>query len=188
MEGLRFLNLEYLFLVIYNFLTGNHAFTIPPELLSLWVSFKILATFGTLFLLTGIVYSLIRIDQIRKRQRAELGIVAMAQTSEEVKNTRWQQVLDHVASDNPNDWRQAIMEADIILDEMLTVMNYQGENLGEKLKQVERSDFDTLDQAWEAHKVRNEIAHQGSNFLLTDREARRVIDLYRQVFEEFRYI
>jgi hypothetical protein len=71
---------------------------------------------------------------------------------------------------------------------MTKKMGYHGDTLGERLNSVEKSDFLTLNLAWEAHKVRNMIAHEGSNYLLTKREAKRVIDLYRQVFEEFEFI
>lgn len=100
---------------------------------------------------------------------------------------KWQRVLDHIESQNPNDWKIAIIEADAILDEMVDSMGYNGESLGEKLKGVEQSDFTTLNNAWEAHKVRNMIAHEAS-YQLSEREARRVVDLYRTVFEEFHYI
>ncbi len=75
-----------------------------------------------------------------------------------------------------------------MLDDMVDAMGYEGEGLGERLKQIERSDFNTLNQAWEAHKIRNNIAHAGSDFTLTQREVRRVIDLYKQVFDEFDFI
>ena len=66
-------------------------------------------------------------------------------------------------------------------------MEYIGETIGEQLKGIEQSDFRTLAHAWEAHKVRNKLVHEG-DFMITKREARRVIDLYRKVFEEFHYI
>ena len=75
-----------------------------------------------------------------------------------------------------------------MLDEMLQRMGYRGESVGDKLKTIEESDFTSINEAWEAHKVRNQIAHRGSDFLITQREARRVADLYKRVFEEFRYI
>ncbi len=103
-------------------------------------------------------------------------------------NKRWERVLEHSDSDNPNDWKIAIIEADSILDEMVKSMGYHGNNLGERLKAIEPSDFNTLNNAWEAHKVRNAIAHEGANFQLNERETRRVIELYRAVFEEFKYI
>jgi hypothetical protein len=101
---------------------------------------------------------------------------------------RWKQITEHIETANPNDWKQAVMEADIILGEILDKMGYQGEGIGEKLRRVEKADFQTLDQAWEAHKIRNIIAHEGASYDLTQYEAKRVISLYRQVFEEFFYI
>jgi len=103
-------------------------------------------------------------------------------------NPRWQNVQNHIQSGSPGDWRLAIIEADIILEEMLKKMGYQGAGIGDMLKNVEKSDFTTLDQAWRAHKVRNNIAHDGGAYTLSHEEARRVIGLYQQVFEEFYYI
>jgi hypothetical protein len=101
---------------------------------------------------------------------------------------RWEHVLELLSSQNPGDWRLAVLEADIILDEIVTKMGYQGQNLGDKLKNIEKSDFLSLDDAWEAHKIRNIIAHRGSDYVLTLREARRVIELFARVFQEFGYI
>lgn len=108
--------------------------------------------------------------------------------TEDVSNRRWKNIQLLISSYNSNDWKQAIIEADIILDEMLEKMGYHGKSIGEKLKQIESSDFLTLNQAWEAHKVRNQIAHQGGNYVLSKDEAERVIDLYGQVFKEFYFI
>jgi hypothetical protein len=82
----------------------------------------------------------------------------------------------------------AIIEADIMLDTMLTKIGYDGNTVAEKLKNVEESDFVTLQKAWEAHKVRNRIAHDGSKFKISRGEAERVVNLFEQVFKEFYYI
>jgi hypothetical protein len=97
-------------------------------------------------------------------------------------------VQKHIASANQNDWKQAIIEADVMLDDILTRMGYRGESVGEKLKRVVTGDFASLDDAWEAHKVRNRIAHDGSNFVLTEHDAKHTIQRYKKVFEEFFYI
>lgn len=104
------------------------------------------------------------------------------------ENARWTHIQGLIASYNPSDWRQAIIEADIILEEMLEKMAYPGVTIGDKLKNVERSDFLTLDKAWSAHKVRNQIAHGGSTFKLSRELAERTIKEYEEVFREFYYI
>jgi len=106
-----------------------------------------------------------------------------------VVNEKWQKIRTYMLSNNHVEWRQAILESDIMLDEMLTKIGYAGQSVGEKLKNVEESDFVTLQKAWEAHKVRNRIAHGGADEVRLDRrEAERVIGLYEEVFKEFFYI
>lgn len=82
-------------------------------------------------------------------------------------------------------WRIGIMEADNLLFEALQEKGYQGENVGEMLK---NASFRTIDLAWDAHKVRNRIAHEGSNFELTEREAKRAFSLYESVFRDLKIV
>jgi hypothetical protein len=103
-------------------------------------------------------------------------------------NQRWENVLKRISSNQEGDWRLAIIEADIILSDMLSRMGYKGETIAEKLKQVEESDFKTIQSAWNGHKIRNQIAHSGSEYHLTKKEAERAIDYYKEVFEEFYFI
>ena len=101
---------------------------------------------------------------------------------------RWRKILELVESSNQNDWRQAIVDADTVLDEILAKGGFIGDSLGERLTNATKADFKTLDHAWEAHKVRNQIAHEGSSFQLSQPEAKRIINLYKHVFEEFYFI
>jgi hypothetical protein len=127
-----------------------------------------------------------RINEMNEKTRREAGRRNVF--SQNTRSSRWNIVETHMGSDNPGEWKLAIMEADSILEELVKKLNYPGTTLGEMMKQIDKSDFNTLDDAWEAHKVRNYIAHQGSTFLLTKHQANRVIRLYERVFKEFEYI
>lgn len=82
-------------------------------------------------------------------------------------------------------WRIGILEADNLLFEVLQERGYAGEGVGEMLK---NANFNTIDLAWDAHKVRNRIAHEGSSFELTEREAKRTFSLYESVFRDLKII
>ena len=82
-------------------------------------------------------------------------------------------------------WRIGIMEADNLLLEVLTEKGYEGDGVGEKLK---NASFRTIDLAWDAHKIRNRIAHEGSDFQLTEREAKRAFTLFESVFRDLKVI
>lgn len=145
-----------------------------------------------MMLVIGIIFAIDRTKAIRRKEKEiyypKVDTSFIDDSGDEALTSRWKTITEHVESENQNDWRQAIMEADIILNEILDKMGYKGESIGEKLKRVEKADFNTLDQAWEAHKIRNVIAHEGASYSLTQYEAKRVIGLYREVFEEFYYI
>ncbi len=151
------------------------------------------ATFS-LLLIVGIVYCFLRIEQIVHATRHEdvsHGDGHGEESSAHVDNPsekRWQRVMTYLNSDRESDWRLAVLEADVLLDEMLTQMGYHGDSIGEKLRSVEKSDFLTVEFAGEAHGVRNRIAHEGVAFTLTEREAKRVIKMYEDVFKEFKYL
>lgn len=146
----------------------------------------------SLFLFIGIIYVVDGLKRCRRREEIIYGPPEIPVVKEEKGDPalvkKWQKILDHVGSKNENDWRQAIIEADIILDDLLSKLGYQGETIGERLKRVDKGDFKTLSQANEAHWVRNRIAHDGSDHPLNQLEAQRVINLYKQVFEEFYHI
>ena len=150
----------------------------------------LLSMFLSSALVVFIMYVIFRISQIYSKQRKSLRPVQNAEEKKEekIKNEKWKIIMEHIESENANDWRLAILEADIVLGEMLDKLGYRGEGIGEQLKSVDKSDFTTIDGAWEAHKIRNSIAHEGASFMITEREAKRVVELYKKVFEEHDYI
>jgi hypothetical protein len=97
-------------------------------------------------------------------------------------------VVALAAGASESDWRRAVLEADIMLGVMLSARGYAGGTIGDQLKGASPIQFGTLDLAWAAHKVRNDIAHGGEGFVLSARDTQATIDKYRRVFEEFDYI
>lgn len=147
----------------------------------------------SVFFLIVIIYCVEQLKKIRKKESEmfDLKVVPIYEKNTEANPgmaKRWGSAKTHITSSNPNDWRQAIIDADIILDEILTQMGYQGQTVGDKLKRVAKGDFNTLDDAWEAHKVRNMIAHEGSSFSLNENDAKSAFNAYKRVFEEFYYV
>lgn len=97
------------------------------------------------------------------------------------KAARWQKILDNVNSEQENNWKIAIMDADILLDEVLTEQGISGSGVAEKLKQVGPEFKDSVQYAWEGHKVRNRVAHEVS-YVLSAREAKQAISMYERFF------
>ena len=126
--------------------------------------------------------------ELKVEEKKKSKIVAVEEKLPSMQNQKWRQIQTHVNSQNPAEWRLSILEADVLLDDLVQSLGYMGETLGDRLKNAAKGDFKTLDAAWEGHKIRNAIAHEGSNFVLSQRESKRVIGLYEMVFNEFNYV
>jgi hypothetical protein len=82
----------------------------------------------------------------------------------------------------------AIIEADIYLDKVLDQKSFYGDTLGDKLKQITPEKLPSVQIAWEAHKVRNRIAHDGADYVLTQPEARRTLSYFEITFRDLEVI
>lgn len=156
--------------------------------------FVVLSIPFSLFCLIGIVYCIEGLKRIREKEAVKFDL-KVEPAFENVPgegnrdlSVRWDKAANLLNSQNENDWKQAILQADTMLDDVLSGLGYQGEGVGEKLKRVQPGEFKNIDDAWEAHKVRNRIAHDGTKFALSHHEANEVIQRYKRVFEEFYYI
>jgi len=155
---------------------------------TLWTIYAVLAYLVSLGLLYGYVYATAGMaklgdveNEIIKRHEAAF----QQQKSLTSESERFAVMQSRIESDNPNDWKLAIIEADIILDQALKKRGYAGNSLGERLKSIAPTALASLDDAWQAHKIRNYIAHGGEDFILTQKLARETMVRYNRVFDEF---
>ncbi|MBI4087910.1 hypothetical protein HY418_00815 [Candidatus Kaiserbacteria bacterium] len=155
-----------------------------------WSVFVAVSLFISLLLAALIIYCIVRIFQIRYRERLAFEAAAQTVSAQDIPRTqlRWQRIIDQMQTDDEQGWRLAVLEADIMLNELLDTLGYKGETMGDKMKQVERSDFHTIDQAWEAHAFRNRIAHETAHLRLDKSEVEHAIGLYRRVLREFHFV
>ncbi len=193
MDTVHFLNLEYIITRVYTLFSGigGEISGIPRNVIITAGDISIIGMVLAVLLLIGVVYLQIRLVQVehdgflyleeeKKRRQAHAEHTGV--------DSRWDVVVALASSSSESDWRRAILEADVMLAELLTARGYPGEGVGEQLKEANPLQFQTIDLAWEAHKMRNTLAHLGEAFPLTERDAHATIDLYRRVFEEFNLI
>lgn len=154
-----------------------------------WQVYSVFALLLSALFLYGIIYSRIKLGELSHVWHGQLH-----QAEEEYKRLyvkheahgKFEVIEQHAASDNPNDWRLAIIEADIVLEALLEEHGHHGVTIGDRLKNLNGDTLRTLNDAWEAHKVRNEIAHRGGDFILTRKIVNETLARYRRVFDELR--
>jgi len=172
----------------------NFWLLLPDYVVSIMLRLFSFSFLLSLILIFIIIWSANNLMRIRQKMHEDLKLPGQKAVKsqlpgiEPVLNNKWQDVIVHINSANPSDWKLAILECDIMLSDILEKMGYMQVSIGDKLKSIEPSDFTNIEAAWEAHKIRNQIAHEGSEFMISEREAKRVIGLYELVFREFNYI
>lgn len=190
-------NPQYSLDTIYYFFTGQHLditqgwtgvfyFIQEMQLVGLLLSVVLLIMF---------IYFHVKLERLhhaahhrRHEETQAVASVARARETANPNRARWERIAAFMGSPNPNDWKSAIMDADVMLDQLLTERGFIGADVGEKLRSASAGQFASIEAAWDAHRARNRIAHGGPEYVLTDREARIAIDSFRRVFEEFGYI
>ncbi|MES2225697.1 MAG: hypothetical protein V4480_02710 [Patescibacteria group bacterium] len=186
----HFINLEYFFRILYNLLHGGgvSTFSVTGLLATaahIWLVFTVIAYIFSLAAIGLLVYSTMRLYQIRKEEEPRYETIEPEAARQHVEHSRWSYIQSLIESGQESDWRQAIIEADIMLEDTLRHAGYAGEGVGDKLRSANPAHFRTLQDAGEAHGVRNRIAHDGSAYQLTNHTAYQAIQKYQNVFEEF---
>ncbi len=189
--SIHFLNVAYFFQLLYNLVFSGQALSfnsISDVLNTIWIFFTLFAYLFSLICIGVLVYLSARYYQVKAEDAQKYTTISKKEADAKLEDSRWTYIRNLIESTQQSDWRQAIIEADIMLEELLTKLGYFGSSIGDKLKNANPAQFHTLNDAWEAHKVRNDIAHRGSEFELTDHVAYRTINYYENVFKEFHVI
>ena len=187
--SINFLNVEYFFRLFYELVTSPAGISLELASImalaaNLWLLVTCISLIVSIGLLAVFIHSTIRFHQTLRDDEERFATIHADHAEEKRDHSRWAHVVTLISSPHENDWRQAIIEADIMLDDLLSQLGYPGDSVGEKLKAVDPNRFHTLQNAWDAHKVRNEIAHSGSAYKLEEHTAHRTIALYESVMRE----
>lgn len=180
-----YLNMEYVF--------NKAADSINPFIdfitdTNTWNTIGIISMLISILALVIIIFSLVRMYEIQMFDKEEIEHEinhALAKDKERDRNLnpRWKYIITLIESPNESDWRVSIMESDTLLEETFKERGLVGNTMSELLEEAKLNGYPGIQGAWDAHIVRNKIAHEGQNFPLTQIEGRRIIKLYQNVFE-----
>lgn len=197
----KFLDPSFYFNTGVDYYSKTSSFFTKGGFLDALYLYHIILFFLASFFLCIIFYTVIRLFEIRKKEHAHMHheveeYAHMKKMEEEKnqkaesisKNPRWRKVLEFLFSAHEGDNKLAIIEADSMLEDLLDSMGFKGDSLGEKLKNTTPERFRKLTQAWDVHTIRNKIAHEGSDFQISPKEAQRVIAIYEDIFRDYDFI
>jgi hypothetical protein len=114
----------------------------------------------------------IRVDRFRH-------VVLKSDMSKVHAQEAWHRIEENFYKGGENDLKVAIIEADKLLGDALRDAGVMGLNLGDRLKKATAAQVPNLNDLWQAHKLRNQIAHE-PNFKLKRDLAERALNMYEE--------
>lgn len=135
-------------------------------------------------LLWGIIYCISRSGWLNRRIENWMDFLGVGDVGKRRQLRAWKQIVERIKSNDINNWKLAIMEADKILDDILKASGYRADTTDERFKQLTPDVISNLPQLQEAHRVRNRVA-QELDFTITKEEAIATLKIYKKSFQEF---
>ncbi|MFH0791748.1 MAG: hypothetical protein V1905_00845 [bacterium] len=144
----------------------------------LFVGFSVLAV-------TAIALLIPRISWTQFRIKDEFAAYTKFNTAVTQKITKtWLKVTSRLNTNIESEYKLALIEADDILDKALKTQGFQGETVGDRLKEITSDIIINVDGIKEAHKVRNNIIHD-PDYHLTYDTTRKSLDAYENTLKGF---
>jgi len=126
---------------------------------------------------------LFKILNLKKKKNIRQSITT---TDQKIIQKKWSEIEELIKLGGPSCFQKAIIEADKLLDFVLSQMGYEGK-LGDKLKLakeefIKEKDYSLYNDIWRAHKLRNELVHN-LNYEIYSFEVKEVIKKFEKAFK-----
>ncbi len=108
----------------------------------------------------------------------------MPAVSKSKMQKKWAKIKERLESDNVSQYKVAILEADIVIDKILSDMRYPGENLTERLEKIKPAQLPGYEDLKSAHNIRNRIIHE-ADFSVDKKRAEEIIEIYENLLKNF---
>ncbi len=95
----------------------------------------------------------------------------------------WEQIYKLANSPREAEWKLSIIEADKLADDILQQLGYPGETMGERLMLIKPDQLSTLQDLWDAHKLRNLLVHD-INYKVKHEQVLAAINAFERVLRE----
>jgi hypothetical protein len=130
----------------------------------------------------GVIYFGIETGWFALRSSRFRHIVLQSDISKKAARDSWKRIQEQFYRGGENDLKVAILEADKLLNDSLREAGVMGIQLGDRLKKTTAEQVPNLNELWQAHKLRNQIAHE-QNFKLKRDLAERALGIYEEAFK-----
>ena len=110
---------------------------------------------------------------------------AHAQTGNPATLKHWANIVHRANTGTIENLRWAVMEADALVDFVMKQRGIDGEGMAERLQNARWAGSKLIDKVFDAHRLRNELAHT-PGYQLTSQHAERALFAFRDFLKELK--
>lgn len=102
----------------------------------------------------------------------------------EMVSLKWEEISGMIKTGGASKLRSAVIESDKLLDYALKLKGFQGQTMGERLKNARGGmGREAYDAAWQCHKLRNRLVHEIEADLL-HWEVKEAVDNFKKALKD----
>src|SRR3989344_9070179 len=156
------------------------------QLAEIFSTYRVISAIISVVFLFVVIRYLIVTDALGGFRKYKLDIYKYGGEEKKRIPARWKRVLKLVQSSEPEDWKQAVLYADEMFDDMLKIANYGGATAVERLAGVDASQITTNDQLRELRS--GVFSAINADEQLDQAHVKDLLREYRTVFQGMGYL
>lgn len=96
---------------------------------------------------------------------------------------KWKKITDRLASGNPSQYKVAILEADMLINKVLSDMRIPGGNMMERLEFLRPEQIPDREGLKQAHLIRNKIIYE-KDFAIEKEKAAEILNIFEKFIRQ----
>lgn len=153
-----------------------------------FVAFRYIFIFLDIVVLTALIVVARKAVRFRPRVHPEHTHRKRALTlADESMRRRWNAIVEAVKRGTPAAWKNAVIDADKLVDDALQGMGLPGAHTADRLSKIHPGELASLDRVLRAHRLRNNLVHT-PGFEITPDEAKKALLDFQAFLREIKVI
>jgi len=163
-------------------------FVMNPDFYGVWGIIRLIFIIISIILFIGVLYFISRTTWLKKSY-LENAVEILTYRPFGVKKTfkQWAKIEKKLESNKEPDLKLAVIEAENLLEQIITKMGYEGETMADKLDQISSGVLPNIEDIKSAHKTRNNIIHD-PDYRLTPEQAKKIMKVYEDALRSFEMV
>jgi len=139
------------------------------------------------FLIIATIYLFFKALELRPKFKVNPDAQPVLTIRRELLLEKWNEIQSKFAEGRPDSLKIAVIQGDALVDSILRGAGLEGEHMADRLDNIEPGEFQSFEDVWRSHKIRNQVVHE-ENYQLTSALAEKALKGYENFLKELKIL